>query len=178
MNTLNEEKNKGTGAAPEWETPEPPERRRFLVWLWSLLGGAVLAETLWVVSSFFRPKNRQKAGEDSIVVAGPIDRFEEGSVTAFQGGKFYLAHLPGSGFLAMSRECTHLGCTVAWDEKTQRFVCPCHASAFDIHGAVLSTPAPRPLDLLAVRIENRVVKVDTASRRRRSSFEEKQVSTE
>jgi len=174
---MNEEKNEGTGTAPRRETPKA-ERRRFLAWLWYLLGGAALAETVWLVSSFFRPKNRQEAGEDSVVVAGPIDRFEKGTVTAYQNGGFYLARLPGGGFLAMSRECTHLGCTVGWDEKKQRFVCPCHASAFDIHGDVLSPPAPRPLDLLAVRIENRVVKVDTASRNRRLSFEEGQVTTE
>ena len=64
------------------------------------------------------------------------------------------------GFLALARRCTHLGCTVPWVEDEDRFVCPCHASAFDITGDVLSPPAPRPLDIFAVRIENDIVKVD------------------
>ena len=98
-------------------------------------------------------------------------RFEPGSVTAFPEGKFYLARLADGGFLALSRECTHLGCTVPWDSESGRFVCPCHASAFDIEGAVLGAPAPRPLDLFAVRIENDIVKVDVGERLQRSTVE-------
>jgi cytochrome b6-f complex iron-sulfur subunit len=64
---------------------------------------------------------------------------------------------------------------VPWRPDEQRFACPCHASAFDIRGAVLESPAPRPLDLLAVAIEDGVVFVDTTQRIRRSSFEPGQV---
>ncbi|RKZ05488.1 Rieske (2Fe-2S) protein, partial [bacterium] len=101
--------------------------------------------------------------------------FEPGSVTAFPAGKFYLVRLEQGGFLALYRECTHLGCTVPWSEKEQKFLCPCHASAFDIRGDVLSAPAPRPLDWLPVRIENGIVKVVLDDRRRRSSFSPSQV---
>jgi len=52
-----------------------------------------------------------------------------------------------------------------------RFLCPCHASAFDIRGEVLNPPAPRALDLYAVSIENREVKVDTSRRSRRTAFD-------
>ena len=91
-------------------------------------------------------------------------------------GRFYLARLKDGGFLAMHRECTHLGCTVPWDAAQGRFACPCHASAFDITGQVLSPPAPRPLDLYAIRIENGVVKVDTRQRLQRNAFDASQVT--
>jgi cytochrome b6-f complex iron-sulfur subunit len=71
----------------------------------------------------------------------------------------------------MSRECTHLGCTVPWIADEGRFVCPCHASAYDINGDVVSPPAPRPLDLYEVRIENGIVKVDISRPVRRQKFE-------
>ena len=103
--------------------------------------------------------------------------FEPGSVTAFPAGKFYLARLEEGGFLAMHRECTHLGCTVPWSRSEGRFVCPCHASTFDIAGRVLGAPAPRPLDLLAVRIENGIVKVEAGHRIRRTEFRPDQVVT-
>jgi Rieske Fe-S protein len=64
---------------------------------------------------------------------------------------------------------------VPWDEKAKRFVCPCHASAFDERGSVLSAPAPRPLDLYAVKIENGVVKVDTSTPIVRDHFDPSQV---
>jgi menaquinol-cytochrome c reductase iron-sulfur subunit len=50
--------------------------------------------------------------------------------------------------------CTHLGCGFRWEPEKQVFICPCHASVFDIEGRVLEGPAPRPLDTLPVKIEN------------------------
>ena len=157
-------------------TPEP-SRRSFLGKVWMLLGGVALAETVWIVTDFFRPRRNRKMddGGGSVLIAGPVDRFEPGSVTAFPGGRFYLARLADGGFLALHRECTHLGCTVPWISDEQRFVCPCHASSFDITGDVLSPPAPRPLDVFPVRIENAIVKVDTAKPIKRDSFTDSQV---
>ena len=152
-------------------------RRGFLGKLWLLLGGVALAEGVWIIAGFLSPRKRRRegAGEAAVIIAGPVDRFEPGTVTAFPEGRFYLARLAGGGFLALNRECTHLGCTVPWVASEGRFICPCHASAFDITGAVLSPPAPRPLDLFAVRIENAIVKVDVSRPIKRSSFAESQV---
>ena len=159
------------------EAPTQPSRRGFLGKLWLVLGGAALAEAVWVVVGFLGPRRREVTRDDrgTILVAGPLDHFEPGSVTAFQQGRFYLARLSDGGFLALNRECTHLGCTVPWVGEEGRFVCPCHASSFDIHGDVLSPPAPRPLDLFAVRIENDIVKVDIGAPIKRGSFSAEQV---
>lgn len=155
----------------------PPTRRDFLWKLWLGLGGVALLEAVWLAADFFRP---QKAGAlngaSSVVVAGPLERFARNSVTAFPQGKFYLARLEDGGFLALSRECTHLGCTVPWDAREGRFVCPCHSSAYDIRGDVISPPAPRALDVYAVRIENGIVKVDISRSQKRTSFRPEQVT--
>lgn len=151
-------------------------RRSFVGKAWLGIGAAVLAETIWIVVDFLRPRHAHAADDAAVVVAGPIDRFEPGSVTAIPAGKFYLVRLRDGGFLALARECTHLGCTVPWVPEENRFVCPCHSSAFDIHGDVLGQPAPRPLDHYAVRIENKVVKVDTSGALRRDSFHPRQVT--
>jgi cytochrome b6-f complex iron-sulfur subunit len=139
--------------------------------LWLLLSGIVTAELGWVVASFLRPRGGASRRGADLFVAGPADGFEPGSVTAFPAGSFYLARLDDGGFLALDRTCTHLGCTVPWNAETGRFDCPCHASAFDITGAVLAPPAPRPLDLYLVRVENGLVKVDLANRTRRTAFD-------
>jgi cytochrome b6-f complex iron-sulfur subunit len=136
-----------------------------------VLGGIALLEYIWLAVQFLRPRPApRKAGSEGVVIAGPVERFERGSVTAFPQGRFYLARLEDGGFLALHRECTHLGCTVPWIADQGRFICPCHASAFDLRGVVENPPAPRPLDLFAVRIENGIVKVDTSTPVRRSSF--------
>jgi cytochrome b6-f complex iron-sulfur subunit len=151
-------------------------RRSFLGLAWLGIGVAALGEAAWIVASFLRPRQTAPKGGGSLVVAGPTEAFAPGSVTAFPAGKFYLVRLPDGGFLALNRQCTHLGCSVPWDEASGRFACPCHASAFDLRGDVLAPPAPRPLDLFAVRIENDIVKVDVSAPIRRSAFDASQVT--
>ena len=153
-------------------------RRGFLNRLWALLGAVAVVELLALVVNFFRPRPpRMTAGSrEAIIVAGKADRFESGSVTAFVQGRFYLARLEDGGFLALSRRCTHLSCTVPWVADEQQFICPCHSSAFDIRGDVINPPAPRALDLHPVTIENGVVKVDTARTLKRSAFAQDQAT--
>jgi cytochrome b6-f complex iron-sulfur subunit len=64
---------------------------------------------------------------------------------------------------------------VPWRAKEKRFACPCHASAFDIRGEVISPPAPRALDIYPVIVENNVVKVNVSQPVKRSEFREEQV---
>jgi len=152
-------------------------RRSFLNRLWLVLGGLALLEVVGLVLAFFQPgKPRAKEGDSGgIVDAGAVDKFPLNSVAAFVRGKFYLARLENGGFLALSRKCTHLGCTVPWSSREMKFVCPCHASAYDIRGEVVSAPAPRPLDLHPVFIENDIVKVDTNKVIKRGVFRPEQV---
>ena len=159
------------------KTKEWTSRRSFFTILWIGLGTVALIEFIGVVSAFLMPrKKRIKSGDfGDIIDAGPVDKFPKESVTAFIRGKFYLCRLEDGGFLAVSRKCTHLGCTVPWSEKEKKFVCPCHASVFDIRGTVISPPAPRALDVYHVYIENNIVKVDTGKRVKRSGFRTDQV---
>jgi len=153
-------------------------RRSFLKKLWLLLGGVAFAELIVMLVLFFRPrKSGTKAfDENPIIIAGRVDNFEPGTVSAFVRGKFYLARLKDGGFLAMSRKCTHLSCTVPWVSAENKFICPCHSSEFDIRGEVANPPAPRALDLYLVEIENNVLKVDTSKLKRRSVFAADQVT--
>jgi cytochrome b6-f complex iron-sulfur subunit len=155
-------------------------RRSFLRRIWKLLGLLALVEAVWLVASYLRPR-RERPGADGAdgaggtVTAGRIGDFLPGSVTAFPQGRFYLARLADGGFLALSRTCTHLGCTVPWVAEEEKFVCPCHASAFDIRGEVVNPPAPRALDLYTVRIEGEFVKVDLDESTQRKRFAATQV---
>jgi cytochrome b6-f complex iron-sulfur subunit len=151
------------------------ERRRWLVRVWAALGSLVGLQGGWVAAEFLRPRSRPDV-PDRLFTAGPVDRFAPNTVTAFPDGRFYLVRLEDGGFLALYRECTHLGCTVPWDEARGRFACPCHSSVYDIRGTVLNPPAPRPLDWLSVRVENGIVKVDVSQRHQRDAFDRSQVA--
>jgi cytochrome b6-f complex iron-sulfur subunit len=153
-------------------------RRRFLTTIWYALGLVVLAEFIAVAFAFLRPGKPEARHEkaDAVVTAGAVDGFAPQSVTAFVRGQFYLARLEDGGFLALARKCTHLGCTVPWVAKENKFACPCHGSAFDITGNVISPPAPRALDIYPVTIENDMVKVDTSRPVKRGEFKAEQVT--
>jgi len=160
------------------KNPEiPSTRRSFFSKLWVFLGIIALAEFISILFAYFKPRKQRITSEGvaPIMVAGSVDKFVPGTVTAFVSGKFYLACLDDGGFLALSRTCTHLGCTVPWVAKENKFICPCHSSEFDIKGEVISPPAPRALDIFQITIENNELKVDLAKRMKRSAFDTAQI---
>ena len=151
-------------------------RRSFLNGLWVFLGVVASIEIGWIGSSILRArKGRSTAGNQrEIVDAGSIDEFNPGTVTPVPEGKFYLARLDDGNFIALSRNCTHLGCSVPWDDKEKKFICPCHGSTFNLRGEALTPPATRPLDYYPIRIENGIVRVFASSAKRRGAFKPEQ----
>lgn len=76
------------------DPPPPPTRRDFLWKLWLGIGGVALLEAIWLAIDFLRPQGSGLVeGARTVVVAGPLERFEPNSVTAYPRGKFYLARL-------------------------------------------------------------------------------------
>jgi cytochrome b6-f complex iron-sulfur subunit len=55
--------------------------------------------------------------------------------------------------VAVNPTCTHQGCKVDWKATENKFLCPCHQSAFAADGKVLNGPATEPLVTYAVKIE-------------------------
>ncbi|MBV9670469.1 MAG: Rieske 2Fe-2S domain-containing protein [Acidobacteriales bacterium] len=60
--------------------------------------------------------------------------------------------------IVLSAVCTHLGCTVPWNDKEQKFICPCHLGIFAPDGTLLGGPPPRSMDRLDSKIEAGVLK--------------------
>lgn len=61
----------------------------------------------------------------------------EGNIIIFRTGD--------STYLALSKICTHQGCTVAYSHASGNILCPCHASQFTTSGSVINGPAPSSL---------------------------------
>jgi cytochrome b6-f complex iron-sulfur subunit len=151
-------------------------RRDFFSLAWKGLGILAGLEAMGMITAYlFSGKNKNIAAPKQLFEAGPVDSFGPDTVSAFMGGRFYLARRQDGGFIALSLRCTHLGCAVSWEEREKRFICPCHSSAFDISGEVLKPPAARALDYYPVMIENGLVKVDIGTLKERDSFRKDQL---
>ncbi|MGW0658435.1 FAD-dependent oxidoreductase [Streptodolium elevatio] len=73
-----------------------------------------------------------------------------GRVLRVRGRRAAVYHDPGTGLRAVSANCTHLGCTVQFNDAERTWDCPCHGSRFGVDGAVLNGPATRPLEPVVV----------------------------
>jgi len=144
-----------------------PERRRILV---ALVNGAVVAigGALSALLGIFALKPAAAATRERWIRAGALSDLQPGVPTAkvlvvprIDG--WYRGRAPQTVFLlwdgekqirAVSATCTHLGCQVHWDQKGERFRCPCHGGVYALDGKVLEGPPPRPLGALDARIEH------------------------
>ncbi len=150
-------------------------RRSFLNWMWASLAALAGIEFAWITNSILKsPKTKQQQDQATIIDAGMAADFQPGTVKAIPQGQFYLACLVDGSFIALSRTCTHLGCSVPWNESEKKFICPCHGSTFDAAGTVLTPPALRPLDYFPIRLENGLIRVDISKAQKRQSFSSSQ----
>jgi cytochrome b6-f complex iron-sulfur subunit len=153
-------------------------RRDFLRKVWMILGAVAVAELVFFIVSLLKPSrelSKSKPGS-TVRIIGNVDDFLPGTVTPDRINKLFIVRETDGGFLALSLICPHLSCSVLWDESKKQFDCPCHSSAFDRHGVVLNSPAPRPLDYFPVTVQAGKVVVDVSLKEKRRKFETSQMT--
>lgn len=71
--------------------------------------------------------------------------FDEGSLIDHEGDQV-AAYRDKDGHISMvGSTCTHLGCTVSWNQAERSWDCPCHGSRFKPNGEVIEGPAVKNL---------------------------------
>jgi cytochrome b6-f complex iron-sulfur subunit len=77
------------------------------------------------------------------------------TVEAYDGAlALAVTRLTPTTAVAVSRTCTHQGCTVLVPAPGGATLdCPCHGSRFTLQGAVVNGPAQRPLQSFEARVE-------------------------
>lgn len=125
---------------------ESPSRRSFCVSLGALTAAAALRGAAQIPGTQERPLDPHPLKLTEVTRSEMVP----GKVLDFRklGAFFLLAD--EKGIYALSAICTHLGCTVH-AEGDSGFGCPCHDSAYDLHGEVTQGPAKRHLGHLEVR---------------------------
>jgi cytochrome b6-f complex iron-sulfur subunit len=62
-----------------------------------------------------------------------------------------LIHHEDGRWIAMTAVCTHLGCTVEYEQQLDRIHCACHGGVYNPYtGANVSGPPPKPLKVFKV----------------------------
>lgn len=74
-------------------------------------------------------------------------------------GNVFIMRTSDTNYTAISRICTHQGCTVSYNSSTKQFVCPCHGARFSNTGAVLNGPASRPLAIYTATVEGTTLNI-------------------
>ncbi|MBK9732136.1 MAG: Rieske (2Fe-2S) protein [Chitinophagaceae bacterium] len=57
-----------------------------------------------------------------------------------------------NNYYALSKICTHQGCSVEYEVSHDEMTCPCHGSHYDISGNVTMGPASSPLQQYATQL--------------------------
>ena len=147
-------------------------RRTFLGWwMASLLTATVIAGLAPILVYFWpAPPKGQKKGLIPVTLPTPIDQLQDGIPTqilaptspnsafimADGGGDNAPGDLAFGGFVVkngssvnvFAQNCSHLGCSIAFNKDAKTFDCPCHGSRFHVDGTVLHGPAAYPLSHL------------------------------
>jgi len=131
----------------------PQERRTLLRWL---LGGGFTASILsflYPAVKFMNPPTVPEASTNE-VSAGKVQSLKpnSGKIVKFGSRPALLIHVSDTEWRAYSAICTHLNCTVQFQESTRQIWCACHNGFYDLNGKVVSGPPPRPLEEYAVHI--------------------------
>jgi thiosulfate dehydrogenase [quinone] large subunit len=130
--------------------PDLKDRRE----VFRLIGTAAASVAAVMVGSKFRTSTPTPETGTSIakVVDFPIGSTKE--FVAADGSPAVLFRTK-TGVFAYSRVCTHQGCSVAYDSKSNLMICPCHGAEFDPtkDGAAVSGPTRMPLPKIKVEIK-------------------------
>lgn len=116
------------------------------------------------------PPKGQRKGPITVPMQTPINQLPDESATkilaptnpnsafvmADGGGDNSAGDLAFGGYVVktggqisvFAQNCSHLGCSVNFNDAAKTFDCPCHGSRFHINGTVLHGPAAYPLSNL------------------------------
>lgn len=140
-------------------------RRGFLGWM---TGGLAGLGTLFVAVPLIGSlTGAQRKGREGFVNVGDVtglkpdepqafpflDQVQDAYIQERVPRMVWVVKRPDGAVIAYSPVCPHLGCEFFWEPATRRFVCPCHGSEWDVNGAILHGPTPRPMDTLPSKVE-------------------------
>jgi glycine/D-amino acid oxidase-like deaminating enzyme/nitrite reductase/ring-hydroxylating ferredoxin subunit len=106
---------------------------------------AFVKENADVVAQFFGKRFKQSDLE-SLAGLAP----GEGKVVKYEGESLALYKDEKGGLHAVNPVCTHAKCVVDWNSAEKSWDCPCHGARYSVDGEVLTGPARKGLEVIAI----------------------------
>ena len=97
------------------------------------------------------PNKVAHAAPTDVLIAKTVGRTLEdvqpghGGVVRVDGQRVAAYREADGTVIALSPRCTHMGCTVDWNDADKTWDCPCHGSRYAPDGEVIRGPATNPL---------------------------------
>ena len=137
-------------------------RRDFIKVTTGLVGGVIGAVIGLPAIYYLIDPALRAGGKEAWIPIGKLENMEIGKPYPFsftrvqvngwertatsQGGFAMRKSEDPNDILILNSRCTHLACTVNWNEAAGAYLCPCHDAKFSSEGEVLDGPPPRPLE--------------------------------
>lgn len=150
-----------------------PSRRRFMIRVMTVLGGAIAAVLAIPVAGFatapgWQAKTPPKLLSTSVAPTLRSDEWTSvGKIVDFEVGVpkyleverhvvdgwvsenapigIQVVRTTDDEVVVFDPHCTHLGCPLSWSTGADAFLCPCHGGSFNSTGEVVSGPPPHPM---------------------------------
>jgi Rieske Fe-S protein len=131
----------------------PQERRNLLRWLLGSGFTASIISFLYPAIKFMNPPAVPEASTNE-VAAGKVQdlRPNAGKIVKFGNRPALLVRVSETEWRAFSAVCTHLNCTVQYQDSTHQIWCACHNGFYDLNGRVVSGPPPKSLEQYTVHV--------------------------
>ena len=99
-------------------------------------------------------QNQSQGGQVVIAQVSALVAGEGFNFTANDGTDAILFKTKDEKVYALSRICTHEGCSVDFDLAQNKLICPCHGATYEaLDGNVMSGPTQRSLKKINVKID-------------------------
>jgi menaquinol-cytochrome c reductase iron-sulfur subunit len=156
-----------------------PERRSFFGALLTTGAAAVAAVFCWPLARYVAYPVYATTTEEPWMDLGSLDEFASsrepvrklvqvkevsGWQQTTQQSAVYVTRDAQNTLVVLSSTCPHLGCSVAWQSASGKFVCPCHGGCFAADGSRISGPPPRNMTVLETKTDNGRLAVRYTSR--------------
>lgn len=121
-------------------------RRSFLDAILGVSLVAWLVSILYPIFEYFKVPAEAESVPTSVVAAKVSEmQNNQGKVFRFGNQPAILIKAPDGTWKAFSAVCTHLQCTTQYRNDLEKIWCACHNGIYDLNGANISGPPPRPL---------------------------------